>query len=108
MKPITTTNYYRLRIQNFGEYFEFGNSTTEVIATVRRDFEQTARLAGRPPRPLGGVTVRQAVYGEWKRELTHSGQQATVCQECDSRTNDWYYTNEDTRKVCAKCYGSKP
>lgn len=68
MKPITTTNYYRLSIQNFGEYFEYGNSTTEVIATVRRDFEQTTRLAGLPPRPLGGITVRRAVYGEWKHE----------------------------------------
>lgn len=66
-------NYYRLTIQNFGEYYEYGNSTTEAIATVRRDFEQTAKLAGLPSRPLGGVTIRRAVYGEWKRELTQDG-----------------------------------
>ena len=73
MKPITTNNYYRLTIQNFGEYYEYGNSTTEVIATVRRDFEQTARVGGLPPRPLGGIRIRRAVYGEWKRELTQDG-----------------------------------
>ena len=66
-------NYYRLTIQNFGEYYEFGNSTTEVIATVRRDFEQTRKRLSLDPRPLGGITGRRAVYGEWKRELTHSG-----------------------------------
>jgi hypothetical protein len=58
-------NYYRLTIRNFGEYFEFGNSVTEVIATVRRDFELTARRAGLEPRPLGALSVRRAVYKEW-------------------------------------------
>ena len=73
MKPITTTNYYRLTIQNFGEYYEYGNSTTEVIATVRRDFQESAERAGVTPRPLAGVRVRRAVLGEWKRELAHNG-----------------------------------
>lgn len=73
MKPITTTNYYRLTIQNFGEYYEFGDSMADTIATVRRDFEQTARVGGLPPRPLGGIRIRRAVYGEWKRELAHNG-----------------------------------
>ena len=66
-------NYYRLTIQNFGEYYEYGNSTTEVIATVRRDFEQTRKHLSLDPRPLGGILVRRAVYGEWKRELAHNG-----------------------------------
>ena len=76
MKPITTTNYYRLTIQNFGEYYEFGDSTAEVIATVRRDFKESAERAGVTPQPLAGIRVRRAVYGEWKRELTQDGQLA--------------------------------
>lgn len=73
MKPITTTNYYRLTIQNFGEYYEFGDSMAETIATVRRDFQESAERAGVTPQPLAGIRIRRSVYGEWKRELAHNG-----------------------------------
>ena len=75
MKPITTTNYYRLTVRNLGEFYEFGNTAEEAIATVRNYLETPT--GGHPHRrPLGAVSGRKAVLGEWKRELTHGGQLA--------------------------------
>ena len=73
MTATTKQNYYRLAIQNFGEYYEYGQTAEEAIDRARLDFANTALRLGLTPRPLGGVRVRRAVYGEWKRELTQDG-----------------------------------
>lgn len=67
-------NYYRLTIENFGEYYEYGQTAEGAIETTRLDFANTALGLGVTPRPLGGIRIRRAVYGEWKRELTQDGQ----------------------------------
>ena len=63
---MTESNYYRLNIPQFGEYYEWGTTAQEAIATTREAFARTARDLGRHATPLGAITARPAVYGEWK------------------------------------------
>ena len=59
-------NYYRLNFANdVSEVYAYGTTALQAVANAREDMADIA---------LGSVTVRPAVYGEWKRELTHSGQ----------------------------------
>ena len=57
-------NYYRLTVAGIGEYYEFGNTALDAIATVREDLAGTAAA-------YGAITARPAVYGEWECKPQH-------------------------------------
>lgn len=55
---MTEQNYYRLHIANVGEWYEWGNTAREAIATARQ--ELTDSNTGH-----GAIIARPAVYKEW-------------------------------------------
>lgn len=59
-------NYYRITVNGHGEFYEWAESATHAAQLIRTEISYDNHRSSER-RPIGAITVRPAIYGEWKR-----------------------------------------
>jgi hypothetical protein len=89
---MTTEEKYYLIQHAKGVTYEWANSALEAINLVRETEQIT-----------GAYSARLAVYGEWKRNLTHGGELAAIsCLSCGVSV-DAIEARENCTSYCVEC-----
>ncbi len=65
----TEPTYYRVTVRNYGEFYEWADTALAAANLVRTEILYDNHRAGKP-QPIGPITARPAVYGEWKRSVS--------------------------------------